>query len=211
MVEEQALRSPEGIGNMLYCSSVLEQKTYEMYNELSQKFDHPTIKPILVTIAQDSLKHCNLLQEISKELIRKPPTEKQCKRSFGETWNHIDEITKFLKEKESINEKDLFEIINRLAFIEHHLGEEYSTLEKLKMLSYMSREISENYATDVSSRKDVLNAIITDEKQHANSLFEIYEILKKKSKKLDSHPEFKYQNPDAWLTPSHRQKTGHVT
>ncbi len=204
------LGSPESIGNMLYCSSVLERKTYEMYNDLSQKFDHPTIKLRLVTIAQDSLKHCNLLLEISKELIRKPPTEKQCKRSFGETWNHVDEITKFLKERKSIREEDFFEIINRLAFIEHYIGEEYSTLEKLKMLSYMSKEISENYAIDVSSRKDVLNTIINDEKQHANFLFEIYEILKKKIKKPDLHPEFKYQNPDAWLTPSHSQKTGHV-
>ena len=210
MVEENALGSPESIGNMLYCSSVLERKTFEMYNEISKKFDHPTIKPRLVTIAQDSLKHCNLLQEISKELIRKHPTEKQCKRSFGETWDHINEITKFLKERESISEKDFFEIINRLAFIEHNIGEEYSTLEKLKMLSYMSKEISENYAIDVSSRKDVLNTIINDEKKHANFLFEIYEILKEESKKPDSHPEFKYQNPDAWLTPSHSQKTGHV-
>jgi len=210
LVGENVLGSPESIGNMLYCSSMLERKTYEMYNELSQKFNHPTIKPRLVTIAQDSFKHCNLLQEISKELIRKPPTERQCKRSLGETWNHIDEITKFLKERESISEQDFFEIINRLAFIEHHIGEEYSTLEKLKMLSYMSKEITEKYEIDVNSRKDVLNTIINDEKQHANFLFEIYEILKKKSKKPDSHPEFKYQNPDAWLTPSHTQKTGHV-
>jgi rubrerythrin len=118
------LGSTENIGNLLYCSSVLERKTYEMYYELSQKFDHPTIKPKIVTIAQDSLKHCNMFEEISKELISKPPTKKQCKRSFGETWNHIDEITDFLKEKGSFTEKDFFEIINRLAVIEHNLGEE---------------------------------------------------------------------------------------
>ena len=202
--------SPENIGNTLYCSSVLERKIYEMYNELSQKCDHPTIKPKLVTITQDSLKHCNILREISKELIKKIPTKKQCKRSFGETWNQVDEITKFLKERESVSEEDFFEIINRLAVIEYHVGEEYSTLEKIKMISYMSKEISEKYGIDVSSRKDVLSMIIDDEKQHTHFLFEIFEILKKKSKKPDSHPEFKYQNPDAWLTPSHSQKTGHV-
>jgi len=202
------LGSTENIGNLLYCSSVLERKTYEMYYELSQKFDHPTIKPKIVTIAQDSLKHCNMFEEISKELISKPPTKKQCKRSFGETWNHIDEITDFLKEKGSFTEKDFFEIINRLAVIEHNLGEEYSTLEKTKMLSYMNKEITETYGIDFRSKKDALDSIINDEQQHINYLLEIYETLKKKHTKTDTHPE--YQNPDAWWTPSHSQKTGHV-
>ena len=71
------MRSPVSIGNMLYCSSVLEKKTYEMYYALSQKCNHPTIKPKLVIMAQDSLKHCNLFEEISKELVDKHPSEKQ--------------------------------------------------------------------------------------------------------------------------------------
>lgn len=210
MVEEQVLGSSDSIGNMLYCSSVLERKTYEMYYALSQKCNHPTIKPKLMTIAQDSLKHCNLFEEISKELTSKHPSEKQCKRNFKETWNHIAEITKYLEMRKSLSEEDFFEIINRLAFIEHHLGEEYSTLEKVKMLSYMNEEISKVYGTDLNSRKDVLTSIINDEKQHANYLFEIYETLKKNDKNPDSHPDFRYQTPDAWFVPSHSQKTGHV-
>jgi hypothetical protein len=163
-----------------------------------------------VTIAQDSLKHCNLFEGLSKDLIKKPPTEKQWKRTLGETWKHIDEITNFLKQDELLSEEECFEIINRLAVLEHSLGEEYSTLEKLKMLSYMSKEISEKYGIDVNSRKDVLDTIIIEEKQHSYYLFEIYETLKKNSNKPDYHPEFKYQNPDAWLTPNHSQKTEHV-
>lgn len=201
------MESPESIGNLFYCCSLLERKTSEMYQQLSQKFDQPTIKPKLVTMAQDSLKHCNLFEELSKDLIKKAPTEKQCKQSLGETWKHINEITQFLKHDEILNEEESFELINRLAVLEHNLGEEYTTLEKMKMLSYMSKEISEKYGMDVSSIKDVLDAIINDEKQHAYYLFEIFETLKKNSKKPDSNPEFKYQNPDAWLTPSHSQRT----
>ena len=74
----------------------------------------------------------------------------------------------------------------------------------------MHDEISEKYGIDISSQKEVLESIIKDEKQHTSYLFEIYEILKKKSKKPDSQPEFKYQNPDAWLTPSHSQKSEQV-
>ena len=181
-----------------------------MYHQLSKKFDQPTIKPKLVTIAQDSLKHCNLFEELSKDLIKKTPTEKQCKQSLGKTWKHINEITKVLKQNKTLNEDESFELINRLAVLEHNFGEEYTTLEKLKTLSYMSKEIHEKYGIDVNSIKDVLDAIIIDEKQHAYYLFEIFESLKKNRKKVDSNPEFKYQNPDAWLTPSHSQKTEHV-
>ena len=143
--------SPESIGNLFYCCSLLEKKTAEMYHELSKKFDQPTIKPKLVSIAQDSLKHSNLFEELSKDLIKKTPTEKQCKHSLGETWKHIDEITNFLKHDKILNEDDSFELINRLAVLEHNLGEEYTTLEKLKMLSHMSKEIYEKYGIDVSS------------------------------------------------------------
>ncbi len=210
IVEEKSLGSPENIGSLFYCCSALERKTSEMYNELSRKFDQPTIKRKMVIIAEDSLKHCNLFEELSKNLIKKRPTEKECKKSLSETWKQVNEITKSLKKHEILDENESFEIINRLAVLENRLGEEYSTLEKLKMLTYMSNEISEKYGIDLSSIKDVLDAIIMDEKQHAYYLFEIYEILKKKSKKPDSSPEFKYQNPDAWLTPSHSQKTEHV-
>jgi len=202
------LGSSEKIGNLFYCYSVLERKTSEMYLELGKKFDQPTIKPKIVTIAKDSLKHSNQFEELSADLIKENPTEKQCKRKLGKIWNHVEQITSNLKKEESLNEKETFEIINRLAFLEQYLGEEYSILENLKMLTYMSEEISETF--DVNSRKKILNSIINDEKRHTNYLLEIYEILKKNSKNKESHPEFKFQNPDAWWVPSHSQITKHV-
>lgn len=181
-----------------------------MYSELGKKVDDADTKSTLVTIAQDSLKHCNLFEEISKDLISKNPSEKKCKINFGKTWTHIEEITKLVKQRKLLNEEAFFEIINRLAFIENSLGEEYSTLEKTKMLRYMDKEISEKYSIDFSSKKDILDSIISDEQEHINYLLEIYEKLKKKQSKTNNHSEFKYQNPDAWWTPSHSQKTEHV-
>lgn len=204
------MESSESIGNLFYCCSLLEKKTSEMYHELSRKFDQPTIKPKLVNIARDSLKHCKLFEELSKELIKKNPTEKQCKQNLSQTWKQIDEITKFLIQNKIVSEENSFELINRLAVLEHSLGEEYTTLEELKTLSYMSKEIHEKYGIDITSIKDVLDAIIIDENQHTYYLFEIFESLKKNRENPETNPEFKYQNPDAWLTPSHSQKTGHV-
>ena len=210
MVEENVLQSTESIGNMLYCFSLLERKTSELYKELSERVNHKIIRPKLVTIAQDSLKHHNLFEEISKDLTPKNPIEKECKKRLEKTWNHIEDITKYVKRKKSLSEEEFFMIINRLAFLEHDLGEEYFTLENTKMLSFMNKEIAEKHGIDFSLKMDVLDSIIADEKQHINYLYEIHEALKEKNTKNDKHPEFKYQNPDAWWTPSHSQKTEHV-
>jgi rubrerythrin len=76
------LGSPESIGNLFFCCSVLERKTSEMYHELSRKFDQSTIKAKLLTMAQDSLKHCNLFEELSEDLIKKL----QLKNSVNAVW-----------------------------------------------------------------------------------------------------------------------------
>jgi len=82
-----------------FTAQVYWKKTYEMYNELGQKVDDADIKPTLITIAQDSLKHYNLFEEISNDLINKNPSEKTCKTNFGKTWTHIEELTKLVKQK----------------------------------------------------------------------------------------------------------------
>lgn len=203
--------SPENIGNVLFCSSLLEKKTYKMYYELSQKVIHPIVRPLLVSIAQDSSKHSIMFKEISKELITTPPKEKQCKKSLGEIWNHIVELTKFVKTKKTFSSKDLLEIIEKLAFIEYHFGEEYTILEKVKTLKYMSQEISKAHGINLDvlfhSRKHLFDSIIEDEQKHYRTLFEIIDFLTKKEPEKDIHPKFKYQIPDAWTFPPPQKVT----
>jgi hypothetical protein len=59
--------SQRNVASFLYCSSILEEKTYQMYCELGQKVNHPIMKSWLLSIAYDSLKHSTLLGEISKD------------------------------------------------------------------------------------------------------------------------------------------------
>ena len=162
--------TPESIGKVLFCSSLLEEKTYKMYYELSQRTEHPIVKPLLLSIAQDSLKHSVLFEETSKELITFPPKEKECKKGLGKIWNNIIEITNLVKSKKFFSPEDLLEIINKLVFIEYHLGEEYSILVKVETLTYMHQEISKMYGVDldsvIGSRKNIFESIINDEQNH---------------------------------------------
>ena len=176
-----------------------------MYNEFSEKVDHPVIGPLLFSIAQDSLKHSKLFEEISKELIITSTNENQCKKSLEPIWNHITEITKLVKTKKVINSEGLLKIIKRLALVEYQFGEEYSILEQTKMLTYMNQQMTKTYGTTFDrffqSRKDVLNSIINDEQKHYQTLIEIHELLTEKEPEKDNTPEFKYQTPDAWTFP----------
>ena len=194
--------SSENIGNVLFCSSLLEKRAYEMYYELSQRIEHPVIRKLLMTIAQDSLKHSLLFEEVTKKFFSVAPKEKECKKQVGIIWKRIDEVTKFVKRKNVIGPEDLLGIITKLSFVEYRMGEEYSVLEQVKTLKYMNHEISEMYRIDfegiLRSQKRVFDSIISDERLHGETLFEVGEFLTKKDAQKDNHPKFKYQTPDAW-------------
>ena len=189
--------SPENIGTLLYCASLLEEKTYQMYYELSQKIEHPIAQPLFLSIAQDSLKHSKLFREVSKGFMITHFKEKNCKKGFGKTWNYVIEAAKLVKKK-FFNSEELLELTKKLAIIEYSLGEEYSILVKFQTLKYMSQEISKSYGVDLDKVKGILDSIIEDEQKHRQILIEIRDLLTDQESKTDNNPKVKYQNPDAW-------------
>lgn len=194
---------PENIGNVLFCSSLLEKKTYEMYYELSKKIENSVVRTLLVSIAQDSLKHSSLFEEISKDFINVPPREKECKKQLGEIWSNIYSVTKLLKDKKTLSSEDLLVLIKKLSYVEYYMGEEYSILEKVKTLKYMSKEISDFYNIDFedafSLHQKVFDSIVNDEQKHRDILIDIVKLLTKELAPSITHPTIKYQTPDAWV------------
>ena len=197
------LASPENIGKVLFCSSRLEEKTYKMYYDLSQKIQNSVVRTLLVSIAQDSLKHSSLFLEISKEFVDSLPKEKECKKQLGELWKNIDSITKFIDDKKTITSEELLELTKKLSHFEYYMGEEYNILEKVKTLKYMSEEISASYGIEfedsIKVHKNVFESIIKDEQKHREILFDIVELLIKELAPKVNHPKVKYQTPDAWI------------
>jgi rubrerythrin len=197
------LVSPQNIGNVLFCSSLVEKKTYEMYYALSQKVENSIVRTLLVSVAQDSLKHSSLFAEISKEFVTSPPKEKECKSQLGELWRNINSVTKFVGDKKIISSEELLELIKNLSHFEYYMGEEYNIMEKVKTLKYMSEEISTLYGIDFDDafglHKSVFESIINDELKHREILVDIVELLIKELAPKVSHPKVKYQTPDAWI------------
>ena len=169
----------QNIAQFLFCLSELEEKTFQLYNDLSQKVEIPFAKSAFLTIAQESLKHSSMLKQASKGFADVKFGEKDCKKGLGETWNHITKLAKSLKKQKSFELEDLLKLCEKLSLVEYSLIEEYSVTVKLKTLQYMSQEISYAYDVDLDGIKRVLEAIIYDEESHQRILSELTENLAK--------------------------------
>jgi hypothetical protein len=75
----------------------------------------------------------------------------------------------------------------------------------------MSKEISKFHGTSVKEFDKLLNDMAQEIEEHIILLEEIKsKIEQHQNKDKKNHPVFKYQSPDAWVTSTHSQKTGHV-
>jgi rubrerythrin len=204
------LESTDSLGNDLFCSSLLEKRTYELYTELVEKVEHPVVKPLLVSVAQDSRKHSSLFEVISRDFVNNPPNEKLCKKQLGIIWRYVDDVFEFVNNKKSLSSVDLLDLIKNLSSVEYYMGEEYTILEKVKTLTYMNKEISKIYGIELDdvlmSHRNVFSSIINDERNHREILYNIGELLAKEIVSKNVHPTFKYQTPDAWaFQPPHKE------
>ena len=76
---------------------------------------------------------------------------------------------------------------------------------------FMCNEIKRCFGMNSSKFNELLNEVVQDIEEHIILLEEIKKIVDyEQNKGKMKHPVFKYQSPDAWLKPSHSQKTGHV-
>lgn len=171
------LRHAKNLVEFLFCLNMLEEKTFQLYNELSQKAENSLAKSSFLTIAQESKKHSSMLRQASERFGSVKFGEKDCKKVLRETWDYVIDILKSIKNKDSFNSEELLELSQKLALIESAYIEEYSIMTKLKTLQYMSKEISTAYNIDLNEIKSVLESIIAEEESHQRILYELTEAL----------------------------------
>ena len=191
--------SPRNVAVFLYCASILEEKTYYMYYELSKKIEDPTVRSWMLSIAHDSFRHSSLFREISDDIIDKLPKEKECRKGLKDAWENNEILSEEIANKSVFDSQNLVELAEKLAIFEYSLSEAYSTLVDLQTLQFMSYKVYISYGIDMEYAKDVFESIIEDEKNHRAILFKMIEFLTEHDE--DKNPKFKYQRPDAWYPP----------
>jgi rubrerythrin len=190
----------ESIADFLHCASVLEERAYLLYKRLADKVNLPLVNSLMLHIAYDSRKHSVILKGISESIVKPKKQPRDCEKLLflGGPWMVIERLVRDIDREESIPEKNMSSLINKLMLLESTVSEEYYILVQLKTLQYMTKEVREIYNVDLEDLKDVLETIIRDEETHRELLSKMKKILVGKEKQEDRTPKFKYQNPDAW-------------
>ncbi len=103
------------------------------------------------------------------------------------------------------------ELSDFLQILESSGGAAQYLLVQAETFLFMSQEITKFYGMDAKKFNELLEAMVQDIEKNIDLLEEIKtEIEKQQNKDKKTHPAFKYQSPDSWITPSHSQKTKHV-
>ena len=199
--EVAKIKQESDVAEFLHCASILEERAYLLYRNLSEKVDLPLINSLLLHIAYDSRKHSAVLKGISKSIAKakKMPKDREKKIFFGRTWTVIERLVGEIDRKERIPKEHLSSLVEKLMILESTVAEEYYILVQLQTLQYMTREISEIYNVDIKDLKEILEIIIKDEETHKELLSKMKRILMGKEKQTEEiAPVVKYKNPDAW-------------
>jgi hypothetical protein len=61
---------PKVLADFIKCLSILENDTFLLYKALSDKVEHPLLKSLLNSIAEDSLKHSTLLKGVHESIAK---------------------------------------------------------------------------------------------------------------------------------------------
>jgi rubrerythrin len=194
-----ATKDQKAMADHITCLSMLENNTALLYNQISNKVQHPLAKSLLLSIAQDSSKHSILLKGVGDSISASKVKEKDCKQNLGKIWITVSTL---LDEVQKNEEKPLHltELYEKLMPLESSLGEEYYIFVQTQTLQFLSKEIDKLYNIDLDAVKRVFESIMNDEEHHREILATLREMSEPKIVDLDNTPLVKFQSPDNWIS-----------
>jgi len=181
----------------LYALGALEDKSFELYRNLSKMVKNPRTSALLLYVASDSLKHAMLMKTIGGASML-DLNDKKCEEVIGDTWKRLQDIS-----KEISKVKTLENFAEKLPPIIDNLMRVYAfTLIQFKTLQLMAEPISNLYGIDLKDIREILELTIMDEEKDTQILSELKALYSKKVESEESKsPNVIYQNPDRWYQP----------
>lgn len=159
-------------------------------------------------IGEDNQKHSQQLYEISDKIGNPTVRTKECKRKLLVVCENTETILKIMQKRDEISINELSDF---LQILESSGGADQFLLVQVETFLFMSEKITKLYGIDGKEFNHLLETMVQDIEENIHLLEEIKtEVEKEQNKNKKEHPAFKYNSPDAWLTPSHSQKSRHV-
>lgn len=157
----------EELMKFLYCCGLVEGCISRAYRSLASRLEDGLIKVMLEYIADDSMKHSNILIGISKYFGISEVSLNECEKMIGSTAIRIiEDAEKTVAETDKISLKKLASEFDKLVDLEKYFGEEYFTIIQLKSFTVFS----EHEKLNLGFLKEVLEYIVEDERRHEKIL-----------------------------------------
>ncbi len=178
---------------------VFEKKTIQLYRDIAEKTEHlPLVKSMLFQLAIDSQKHATILKGIVQSLPKTSWKPNELPKTIANAWRSIDDFQMDLSDIDELPKDELIDLAEQLSNLEKIMCEAYDVLVQFGNLEIISRELDKTYRSTFDMLKTVYMEIIHDEEYHKEILGTIVQLLKREEKRVQSAPQVRFQNPDAW-------------
>ena len=186
--------------NFIYCLGSLERKNSQLFNELANKTVLIEAKSHLLKLSQGNDKQSKVLIDLSNKLGTSRIKSHECKLKLRPVCKITESLIDQIQKKKKITAKELS---NVLSTLELQGGSTQYLFNQLRTFIFMSKEISQLYGIHLEDFNNQIMELAQQVEEH----IELLELIKTKisqikNKKTDVYnPVFKYQTPDAWITP----------
>jgi len=186
----------------LTCCKMLEGEVFRLYNNVIRKMNRPELSIIVVALAQDSLKHSKIIQELFKPITKTDLELEQCHGDIVKVCQEINNCLDALSSVEFISDDMLPDFLKDLANLEDCVYEIYSFFLESEMLENFVRGASYLMPITTENLTFIINLMMEDNLRHRDMLIEdVYFFKKNKLKNTEAKaPVVKYQNPDSWIS-----------
>jgi hypothetical protein len=158
------------VAKFISCLSVLEEKTYQLSEDLSKKVEGQYVSAILLYIAYNSLKNATILKGVASGISKSEIKTKDYERALGDTWRITNSLSEELSKKVKLDYKEVGSSAESLLLVCS------ITSTQLKTLELMAGKISEMYGMRLQDLRDVFELLTGDDQTNLDLLTKVKQI-----------------------------------
>jgi rubrerythrin len=178
----------------------LESEVYLLYSTASKKLSRPELSCVLRALAQDSLKHAKVIEELFRPLVFISFENGKYDKNFNKLSSEIRKSTEYLNSTETIEDNEIPDLLKDLTKVEDTLLDYYCYFIDSEMLKVFANKLSTSTDMTRENLLFIMQAMKEDNIKHRNMLIEsLFFFNKNKLKNKDLTPMVKFKNPDAWV------------
>ncbi len=190
----------EDFTNLFYCLGSLQKKNSKLFEELANKTVLTEVRSQLLKLSYGNEKQSKALIELSGQIGSSKAKSEQCKMKLRPVCKVTESLIDQVKKKKKISAEELSKI---LLTLELEGGSTQYLYNQAKTFLFMQKEISQIYGIHLEDFNTQITQIAEQVEEHIELLEDIKSKIAQNNNKKDdvNHPVFRYQSPDAWLTP----------